>query len=271
MRFGLLGAAVAMFALTAAGVEAAPVPVKITIENMSSAGGLNLSPLWVELSNGSFDIFDAGSLATPGLKPLAEGGDFSGLAARLASTDPSAVMGAIPVPGLSGLPQIEPGESDSIVLNVDPTTNRYFNFAAMVVPSNDAFTGLDNALQIFDTSGNFLGNKTIWITGNNIWDDGTEVNQLYGSAFVVGQNAALGDPESNPVALHPGFGIFDGQLEPNGQTFLAADADVAARAGFILGRITISEAPEPTTLSLLLGAFGLAFWLVRRRAGGAAS
>lgn len=262
MRLRIIALAIAAIALASGAAQAAKI--KITVENLSGVGGVNLSPLWVAFHDGSFDVFNAGALATPGLEPLAEAGDPSGLAARLAATDPGAVTGLIPVVGASGLPQIEPGESGSIVLNVNPSADRFFDFAAMVVPSNDAFTSLDDALQVFDASGHFLGNKTITLTGNDIWDAGTEVNQLFGSAFIVGQNAALGDAESNPVALHPGFGIFDGLTEANGQTFMVADADVAARAGFVWGRITISEVPEPGTLALAFAAFGLAAYMIRR-------
>lgn len=239
--------------------------IKITIHNNSLVGGLNLSPLWVTFGNGSFDVFNAGSSATPGLEPLAESGNPSGLASRLAATDPGAVTGLIPVPGASGLAQIEPGESGSIILDINPTTNRFFNFAAMVVPSNDAFTSLDNALALFDSAGHFLGDKTLTLTGNDIWDAGTEVDQLFGSAFVVGQNAALGDTENLAVGLHPGFGTFDGQLEPNGHTFNAADADVAKRGGFTFASITISEVPEPASWTLMLATTILGGFAVSRR------
>lgn len=247
--------AVMVMAIGTGAVDARPV--KVTIQNLSATGGLNLSPLWVSFGNGSFDVFNAGSAAMPGLEPLAELGDPSGLAARLASTDPGAVTGLIPVPGASGLAQIEPGESGSIILDLNPATNRFFNFAAMVVPSNDAFTSLDDALAIFDSAGHYLGDKTLTLTGNDIWDAGTEADQLFGSAFIVGQNAMLGDTENGVVMLHPGFGTFDGQMEPNGRTFNAADANVGTRGGFSFARITISEVPEPASWLLMLAALGL--------------
>jgi hypothetical protein len=251
----MLLTAVVLMALGTGAAEARPV--KVTIQNLSATGGLNLSPLWVSFGNGSFDVFNGGSAATPGLEPLAELGDPSGLAARLAATDPGAVTGLIPVPGSSGLAQIEPGEFGSIIIDVNPATNRFFNFAAMVVPSNDAFTALDSALAIFDSSGHFLGDKTLTLTGNDIWDAGTEVDQLFGSAFIVGQNAMLGDTEGGMVMLHPGFAAFDGHTEPNGHAFNAADANVGARGGFSFARITISEVPEPASWFVMLAALGI--------------
>jgi hypothetical protein len=261
MKTSWLCTAVMLMALGTGSAEAAQV--KVTIQNLSATGGLNLSPLWVSFGNGTFDVFNAGAAATPGLKPLAELGDPSGLAARQATTDPGAVTGLIPVVGSSGLAQIEPGESGSIILTLNPAANRFFNFAAMVVPSNDAFTSLDNALAIFDSAGHFLGDKTLTLTGNDIWDAGTEADQLFGSAFIVGQNAMLGDAEAGNVMLHPGFGTFDGQMEPNGRTFNAADANVGARSGFSFARITISEVPEPSSWLLMLAALGVVFGALR--------
>lgn len=259
-------AAVATASLSFGSAQAAKLIVKV--ENIASTGSLNLSPLFVAFHNGSFDTFNAGTAALPGLQPLAESGNASGLAARLGTTDPGATWGLIPVLGPSGLAQIEPGESGSMIFTVDGTLNHYFSFGAMVVPSNDAFTSNDNPLayQLFGAGGGFLGNKSILLTGSDVWDAGTEVNGLFGSAFVVGQNAANHIAENGIVMPHPGFGIFDGQLMPNGQTFNAANANVGAGRDFWLARITISEVPEPGTIFLAMAALGLAGFLLRRRA-----
>lgn len=246
--------------------QAAKLIVKV--ENLASTGSLNLSPLFVAFHNGSFDTFNTGAAALPGLQPLAELGNASGLAARLGTTDPGASWGLIPVPGASGLPQIEPGESGSKMFTVDGTMNRFFSYGAMVVPSNDAFVSNDNpiAFQLFGAGGGFLGNKSILLTGSDVWDAGTEVNGLFGSAFIVGQDATLHTAEGGVVMHHPGFGVFDGQLMPNGQIFNAANANVGAGRDFWLARITISEVPEPGTIFLAMAAFGLAGLLLRRRA-----
>lgn len=259
-------AAVATASLSFGSAQAAKLIVKV--ENLASTGSLNLSPLFVAFHSGSFDTFNTGAAALPGLQPLAELGDVSGLAARLGTTDPGATWGLIPVLGASGLAQIEPGESGSMAFMVDGTMNRFFSYGAMVVPSNDAFISNDNpmALQLFGAGGAFLGNKSILLTGGDVWDAGTEVNGLFGSAFIVGQNATQHTDENGIVTLHPGFGIFDGQMMPNGQTFNAANANVGAGHDFWLARITISEVPEPGSIFLAFGALGLAGFLFRRRA-----
>jgi hypothetical protein len=258
-------AAIATASFGFASAQAAKLVVKV--ENLASTGSLNLSPLFVAFHNGSFDTFNAGAAALPGLQPLAESGNATGLAARLSTTDPGATWGLIPVPGPSGLAQIEPGESGSMIFTVDGSLNHYFSYGAMVVPSNDAFTSNDNplAFQLFGAGGGFLGNKSILLTGSDVWDAGTEVNGLFGSAFIVGQNAALHTDEGGVVMHHPGFGVFDDQLMPNGQTFNAANANVVAGRDFWLARITISEVPELGSIFLAFGALGLATFLLRRR------
>ncbi len=241
--------------------------LRVTVTNMTSTGSLSLSPLFVAFHNGSFDTFNAGSAASPGLQMLAELGNASGLASSLGTTDPGAMWGLIPAVGPSGFPQIEPGETGSMMFNVNGSMNRYFTFASMVVPSNDAFTSNDNpmATMLFDASGHFQGTKTILLTGNDVWDAGTEVNGLFGSAFIVGQDATQHIAQNGVVMMHPGFGVFDGQMMPNGQTFNAANADIGAGTGFSLARITVSAVPEPNSLLLVLGALSLGVFLLRRR------
>lgn len=259
-------AALATASLGFTSAEAAKLIVKV--ENLASTGSLNLSPLFVAFHNGSFDTFNTGAAALPGLQPLAELGDASGLVTRLGTTDPGATWGLIPVPGASGLAQIEPGESGSKMFTVDGTMNRFFSYGAMVVPSNDAFisNGDPTGLQLFGAGGGFLGNKSILVTGSDVWDAGTEVNGLFGSAFIVGQDATMHTAEGGVVLHHPGFGVFDGQLMPNGQIFNAANANVGAGRDFWLARITISEVPEPASIFLAMAALGLGGFLFRRRA-----
>ncbi len=72
-----------------------------------------------------------------------------------------------------------PGTSLSMIFNLTPmsTSSRYFSYASMVVPSNDAFIANDKllAFQVFDPMGGFIGANFI-VLGSMVRDAGTEVN-----------------------------------------------------------------------------------------------
>ena len=59
--------------------------------------------------------------------------------AAFSAADPGATVGTV------GSAPTLPGGTASGLFSVDTALNRYFSFAAMVVPSNDFFLGNDNA------------------------------------------------------------------------------------------------------------------------------
>jgi hypothetical protein len=137
----------------------------------------------------------------------------------------------------------------SVVLSLDPVNNRYFSYLAMAVPSNDMFIGNDNptARELFDAGGNFVG-QNFTLTGANIWDAGTEVNGLVGSAFIAGQSATAGTTEGGviqPANLATAFSFYVGQTTGPGYVFSggpAADTPIVA--------ISFAVVPEPSTFGL---------------------
>lgn len=241
-----------------ASANASAVQITVTIDNLSADNGLYLTPLWVGFHNGSFDLFDTGALASSGLEDLAEEGNPAGLSS-------GGVDGVVFGPaGFAGAPIIDPGETASLTLNLDPTANRFFSFASMVIPSNDAFIGNANTIEIFDAAGNFLG-LDLTVLGSQVYDAGTEENDGLGAAFST--NGGMATDTSELIALHSGLGPLLGSIN-GAMEFVGTEANKFSeadftQAGFEVARISVTAVPEPATLGLL--SFGL-LALMRRRA-----
>ncbi len=238
--------------------------IKVTFTNQFATGGLTTTPLWVAFHNGSFDLFNSGEEASGGLEDLAELGATAGLNSELAAAqgDGSEVSGGI---GAGAFPPVEPGETGSAVFSLDPTSNRFFNFAAMIVPSNDAFIGNGGAIELFNAMGGFVGPFTITILGGQIWDAGTEINDpSVGPAFLPGVNAADSPEENGVVALHTGLNDFAGLTGGNGQIINGDLIDFIADPSLIVATIEVSRVSEPAT-GLVFALGGLALFAAARR------
>ncbi|WP_422931812.1 spondin domain-containing protein [Singulisphaera sp. PoT] len=251
----------ASFVVTlAASRTGSAAPLQITVTNDQAPGGFALSPLWLAAQDGSVATFSPGSTASSSLQALAELGDSSKLSAAFAGQGSQA---------LAGTTQLTPGSSASTVLDVaNPATDRYLNFGAMVVPSNDFFLGNSDAkgFQLFDAGGHFVGPTTIQIFGHNVWDAGTEVNNIqFGAAFVVGDNAA--DHVDQNGVISP---VFGGATDPS--AYLNSILGKATPKGYdishlissddLIATIQISAVPEPSTFAVL----GLGIMAMLRKA-----
>lgn len=221
-----------------------PVRLQVTVENLSADGGLGETPFWVAVHNGDFEIARAG-VSTDGFagtEALAEGGDVSGLVARFATESGGSDTVITAPDGFAGAPVFEPGEVVTQVLDVsDPEINRFFSYASMIIPSNDAFiANLDpRQLELFDQFGQFTGARSITIYGFDIWDAGTELNDPQGGAAFATAGGASAD-ESGVVRRHDGLDDFIGSGLPTGES-LASAFDRATP----IARITISRADAP--------------------------
>ena len=251
LRAGFLSVIAAAAVTLGAAPANAQQGLKIEIENNQAAGGFFLTPLWFGIHDGSFDFFDGNNTASASaaLEAIAEEGDASGLTADFAAAVPAGQQGVILSPGgFAGAPVIDPGEiaSTEIILT-DPAMNQYFSFASMVIPTNDAFIGNDGAMdyELFDNAGNFTGPVTIQIFGNDIYDSGTEVNDVNGGA-AFSANGGTSTSEALFVRNHPGLADFVG-------TFTVAGTEITSDIGDteLLATITISAIPEPGSLSVL--------------------
>ncbi len=183
------------------------VDVRVTVTNSGPEGGTFLTPPWVAVQDGQFDIYDRGAESAEFLERLAEDGTTDDIVAAFEASGAVGDNGVITGPGGQAAGPLDPGESGSIVLTVDPAKSQFLNFASMVIPSNDAFVaspGDPTALQIFDAHGNFTGGD-FNVTGADVLDAGTEVNTEQDAAFLNQTGPDTGEDEGGVVTTHPGF------------------------------------------------------------------
>ncbi len=193
--------------------------VTISISNPGNSS-FSLTPLWYGFHDGGHDIFDPGQAASASLEMLAEDGIVSGLQSDFLATSPTGQQGVLVAPGgFPGAPVIEPGETASFTFHRH-LANRFLSFASMIIPSNDAFIGTPQAIEIFNADGSLAGGgnkRTLTISYGQIWDAGTEVNDTLGAAFsTVG---GISTDENGVVELLPAGGLnnFLSTFTPAGQ------------------------------------------------------
>ena len=263
----------ALFAAIALGATAGAVQaatLKITVTNLGASGGLTITPVFAAFHNGSFDTFNVGDAASPGLEEIAETGSAAGVTSEMAGVQSSAVSAFITAAG-NGIPPIEPGESDSATLTLDGTDHRYFSYLSMILPSNDHFIGNGDPLAhaLFDGSGNYLGDQSIFVLGTDAYDAGTEQNIGDGAPFVPSLAGTVGVDEGGTVHAATGVDNFAGLEVANGQTIDLSQINFAGNPDYQIARIDIQAVPVPAALPLMLGAFGLMGFAARRRNKGA--
>lgn len=257
--------ALSLAALLLASSQCHATFLQISVANNQPPGGFAATPFWFGVHNGTFSTFTNGGVAigTP-IQSLAELADSSALeTAFTGHGDQTNVRSNGPIPPL------QPGEMGSSFLNVlSPSTNRFLSFASMLVPSNDYFLGNANptGIPLFDAAGNFNGTKTIQIFGRDVWDAGTEVNNInFGAAFIAGVNITDHTAENGVVRFIDITGTdaaylnsITGKTTPTGYTI-----SHLITANDLIATITVTAVPEPSTF-VLLGVGGIALLLTCR-------
>ncbi len=149
--------------LLAASLAAAPAAnatqFDVEIENLSNA--IYFTPFLVAAHPDGTALFNVGDAASANLQAMAEGGDISGLAADVNGLGATVVEN--PAGGL-----LAPAASTMFSMNTDGTSNDRLTIVAMLLPTNDAFAGL-NAVEIPTEPGTYTFDVPAY-------DAGTEAN-----------------------------------------------------------------------------------------------
>ncbi|MEX1025129.1 MAG: spondin domain-containing protein [Planctomycetota bacterium] len=236
--------------------------VRVTVRHLAPENGTRLAPFWMGVHDGTFDLFDLGQPASPALERLAEDGDADDLVTLFEALPGGAAQRVLP--GMLESQDedvIAPGEQVSRILRLDATNanSRYFSYAAMVLPSNDAFVANADPMahELFDAGGNFVGGMTITVLGTDVLDAGTEINDEVpaNTAFFGQTTPNTGADELGLVTDHPGFmaptsgGILD---DPD-----FADADFENTAGYQVLSITFEEVTPTPALGMGVASYTL--------------
>lgn len=191
-----------VFALNAVSLSVQAAQWGVTITNLTH--GNLFTPLLVTASDHDSHLFQVGSAASAGLTSMAECGDLSGLLvvgeAGLADADTI----ADPAGGL-----LAAGLSTTTTLNTIDATSTHLSIVAMVLPSNDAFVGMDSQHIPAEA-----GSYTYYL---NAYDAGTEANNeliaagctagmpgMPGGTSDTGGTGAAGADSNTNIHIHRG-------------------------------------------------------------------
>ncbi|MEM6985135.1 MAG: spondin domain-containing protein [Pseudomonadota bacterium] len=165
--------------------------VEITVSITNLTHGMYFTPRLLIAHTGAVDLFEAGTPASAGLTAIAEGGDTSvtanALDAGFASAQRNQTFGGLLAPS-----------STSADYTFETNDHPYLSLATMLVPTNDAFAGLDS-WRIPTAPGTYTVNL-------NAYDAGTEANDEInsGNTTLTGPGgAALGGTGVPGMATPP--------------------------------------------------------------------
>ena len=149
------------------------------------------------------------------------------------------------------------------MFDLDPMNNRFFSYASMIIPSNDAFiaNGNPQEFEVFDGVGGFSPVSFI-ILGGATLDAGTEENTEMEAAFINQTGPDMGTATvGGVVGLHNGF--INSLGNPGGMPIILGGTTAAGtlvdpilgdftQSGRAIAMITI--VPEPSSVMMLIAA-----------------
>jgi hypothetical protein len=167
------------------------VDIEVSVTNITH--GNHFTPLLIAAHTNDSHLFHVGEMATPALQKMAEGGDIGDL--NTAVTGANGATLANPAMGL-----LAAGASVNSAM-LDTGDNTHLSIVAMVLPTNDAFIGLDSWKIPTE-----VGTYTVYV---NAYDAGTEANdEIINGGGMSGVPGIPAAPGGNGGAN--GTGVMDG-------------------------------------------------------------
>ena len=149
------------------------------VEIINLTNGLYFTPLLVAVHDDDTHLFQAGTMASASVQAMAEGGELSGLIGDV--EDAGGTYVANPASGL-----LAPGEDTTARIKVRGRHNTHLSITAMLLPTNDAFVGMD-ALPIPKKRGTYSYDI-------DAYDAGTEANDERVVGMAGGEPGVPGIP-----------------------------------------------------------------------------
>jgi len=177
----------------------------VRIINLSN--GIYYTPFLVAAHPDGSSLFTTGQPASANLQAMAEGGDISGLVADLQGL--GATIAENPAGGL-----LAPASETDVDLNTDGTSNDRLSIVAMLLPTNDAFAGL-NAVAIPTDPGTYVFDVSAYDAGTEANDELITGGGAPGAAGIPADPGGLGGTAGSGAATadaNPNVHIHRGTL-----------------------------------------------------------
>jgi hypothetical protein len=177
----------------------------VTVVNEAPMNGTCVTPIWIGIHDGTFDTYNGDEPIPEPFEALAEDGNNVPVKEAFAAANGTIWDGVV------GQEPLCPGDNATLEFEFEAGkgTAYYFSYAAMILPSNDAWVSNGDPVAypvIDETTAEFLP-VTIDVAGSGVLDAGTEVNDELpaNTAFFGQETPNTGEDENGVVIDHLGF------------------------------------------------------------------